>query len=193
MPLIWLLAIGDSKTVGVPCCAAQGGYRDPLIADLNALGTNEFRFLTPAYAVSGTTADATAAVIQSYLDGFVEAEKVPAHVLINLGANDLGYIANASINQAAWVADMGVILDAVHAKWPTAHAYLMRIYNSNFPTEQDLYDDTWIPAVLVGREAWASVGPDERTFLPGNMADGAHPNATGYDITAAEWQTVIGY
>lgn len=193
MPLVWLVAIGDSKTVGVPCCAGQGGYREKLLENLNGLGTNEFRFLEPVHAVSGTTADATAAVIQSYLDGFVEVEKVPAHVLINLGANDLGYMANASINQAAWVADMGVILDAIHTKWPTTHAYLMRVYNSNFPEIVGEFDDTWIPAALAGREAWASVGPDERTFLVGNMEDGAHPTAHGYDLTAVAWQTVMGY
>lgn len=188
----WLAAIGDSKTYGSTCCAATGGYRDLLTADLTALGSNEFRFL-PAYAVPGVTTATVAGNIQSYLDGFVEVEKVPESVLINLGSNDLVYINGGSVNQASWTANMGTILDAVHTKWPTANVYLMRVYNSDWPTEQTALDDTYIPAVLVGRTAWAFVGPDERTFLPGNVSDNTHPNATGYDLTAAEWQTVMGY
>lgn len=190
--MIWLAAIGDSKTYGSTCCVATGGYRDLLTADLTALGSNEFRFL-PAYAVPGVTTATVAGNIQSYLDGFVEVEKVPESVLINLGSNDLFWINQGSVNQASWTANMGTILDAVHAKWPTANVYLMRVYNSDWPTEQTALDDTYIPAALVGRTAWAFVGPDERTFLPGNTSDNTHPTAHGYDLTNEEWQPVLGY
>lgn len=188
----WLAAIGDSKTYGSTCCVATNGYRDLLTADLTALGSNEFRFLPP-YAVPGVTTATAAGAIDSYLASFVEVEKVPEAVLINLGSNDLIQIHLGNTDQAAWVGNMGTILDAVHAKWPTALVYLMRVYNSDWPTEQTALDDTYIPDVLSTRGAWAFVGPDERTFLPGNTSDNTHPTAHGYDLTNEEWQAAMGY
>lgn len=192
MPTVYLAAIGDSKTYGTDCCVAAGGYRDPLTSRLIALEVNDWQFTAPVYAVGGVTTATVAGDIAAYLDT-LDPAKVPLHVLINLGTNDLPGIQSGSITQTPWVNNMGTILDAVHAKWPSAKVYLMRVYWSAYPAAQDTLDDTYIPAVLSGRGAWAFVGPDERTFIPGNTADGTHPNAHGYDLTAAEWQTVMGY
>lgn len=185
-----LIAIGDSKTVGLTCCAATNGYRNYLIESLD--GENDAlqaSFVGVMATLGWTTEDALSA-----LPAFIAAQAVaPSHILVGLGTNDLPPIRTGAVTEASWVADMGAILDSLHAEWPSAPIYLMRVYRSDYSAEQDTLDDVYIPAALTGRGAWAFVGPDERTFLPGNVTDITHPNATGYSLTAAEWQTAMGY
>lgn len=187
-----LVAIGDSKTVGWVCCYTTGGYRPTLTASLVATGGFEESSFIGVNASNGITTADSKAQIDAFLASVTDSDGAKV-VLINLGTNDLPGIRAGTITQAAWVSDMGYILDAVHVKWPSALAYLMRVYRSDYTAEQDELDDTYIPAVLATRGAFAFVGPDERTFLPGNVTDTTHPNETGYALTAAEWQTAMGY
>jgi hypothetical protein len=111
-------------------------------------------------------------------------------VLFNLGVNDIAVGLPA---QAQWESDAGYILDAFHAKFPLAKVYVMRVYNQAYPAESDTLDG-WVGNVVAARPGWALLGPDERTFLPGNLADDVHPTDAGYVLTAQQWRSVVwGY
>ena len=115
-------------------------------------------------------------------------------VLVNLGAND-SYNLPA---EAGWEANLAVILDAMNAQWPAAKVYVMRPWTRLHPAECDTIA-TRIGHVLSTRGAWAFVGPDERVFLENGddgvtyTSEGVHPNTAGYALTAAQWQSVLGY
>lgn len=188
-PGLGLLTIGDSKTLGGTCCEATHGFRDELLATLDPLienGAEEFGSLAQGgVGVQG---------INSQVGAFLSSiHGQPDWALVNLGTNDLPAIRSGSMTEATWTAQLGAILDAIHARWATTQVRVMRIYRSDYSAEADTLNDTWIPATLAGRGAFAAVGPDERTFLPGNTTDVTHPSATGYSLTASEWQTVMGY
>lgn len=190
-----MVAIGDSKTVGFHCCIQNRGYRDFLEANLRtALPTRDPFFLN-SLAQGGWMTSDVRANIDAYLATMNEAEKQPEFVLINLGSNDVFYVHYGPLTYETWSADMGYIMDAVHAKWPGARVLLARPFSTGaeFGAAFDLYDDTWIPAVIASRSAWSGLGPDERVYLVGNYADVTHPTATGYQLTADEWQAAMGY
>jgi len=191
---MYLVAIGDSKTVGFGCCAATGGYQPTIISNLNAaLPTKDYQWLG-VDAVGGVTTHTVASGIDAFLATLNNQDKLPEWVLINLGSNDLQGADNGSLTKAAWTADLAYILDAVHAKWPAVMVGVMRPYWLGYNTGMTRMDDTWIPEVVASRSAWAIVGPDERVFLEeGVTVDVTHPNAAGYVLTAAAWQTAMGY
>lgn len=114
----------------------------------------------------------------------------PTWVLYNIGANDVTGVRDLSITEGDWETNTGAILDAMHTKWPGAKIRLMRVARPLFATEANTLA-AWQDVVLSTRSSFAAAGPDERTFLPGHMEDDAHPNATGYSLTAAQWQALI--
>lgn len=181
-----LMAIGDSKTVGSPFNVATNGYRDPLIALMNSSEPgNDVEFSGVLAAGSKTTA-----MTLADFPAFAAAQtQSPDHVLVNLGTVDLDGVRAGTITEGNWA--MGDLLDLIHAEWPSAQVWLMRVLRTDFVPEQTTLNDTWIPNVLASRSAWAAVGPDERTFLPGYLTDTTHPTSVGYDRTAAQWREVI--
>lgn len=184
------MAIGDSKTVGLPCCAAKNGYRDELVAGIrNHDPTNNVEFSGVLAASEKTTAQTLAD-----LPAFIAAQtQAPDWVLINLGTNDLSAIRLGTVTEAGWKADMGAILDAINAEWPSAKVRLMRPIWIGYEVEAASLNDVWMPSVLSTRSDWAAVGPDERDYMTGFMPDNIHANSAGYTLTAAEWQTAMGY
>lgn len=145
------------------------------------------------YAVGGVTTATVASQIDAFLADKTAQPYWPRAVLVNLGSNDFQGIEAGTITQAAWEADMGHILDALHTAWPDAVIFLMRPVWYRYETSFNPYNDTWIPSVLSPRASWAFEGPDERTFLVEgvNMTDGTHPNASGYSETENQWLTAI--
>lgn len=130
-------------------------------------------------------------MLMPLLPAFMAGVAVPPDfVLINIGAVDVADIRSAAINEATW--EMDDMLDAVHAQWPLAQIRVMKVYRFTYEPEAATLA-TWIDNLLVSRSAWASVGPDERTFLIPHTSDGIHPTATGYSITALLWQQNMGY
>lgn len=185
---------GDSKTVGSLDDAAYGflggGFPWVLCESVEA-SRSAGCFERPSRTAAGgrTTATAKAAV-----DAELAAKDgTPDYILYNLGANDV----TAMPVQATWETNTAYILDAMHAKWPLAHIYLMRVWVQGQATNCNTLA-TWQDNVLASRSAWAHAGPDERIFLENGdngatyTADGIHPNHAGYVLTAAQWKTALG-
>jgi lysophospholipase L1-like esterase len=141
-------------------------------------------------AANGRTAASGAAEIDAEL---AASSANPGYILFNLGVTDV----DALPAEATWKANIGYILDAMHAKWPSAKIYMMRVWRRDYGSECNTLDG-WIDAIIAARD-YCYTGPDERVFLENGddgatyTTDGIHPNAAGYALTAAQWQTVMGY
>lgn len=161
------LSYGDSK-------AAESGFP----------GTFEtltgLRSAVADSASGGTTVTRAASVV-SELAAKHGIQK-PAYIMCNLGINDV----SGGTAEATFKASYLTVLDALHAKWPDAKVGLMKLYRPAGGTDNV---NSWIDYVITQRPPFVSTGPDENTFLPGHMADTVHPDATGYALTAAAWQT----
>lgn len=175
-------AYGDSKTTAA-------GYPPLLETAINATRGLDYRVTV------GSVGGATVAIRAASIAADLAALPLRVNdVLINLGSNDV----SALPAEATWKADLSAILDAMHTQWPSAKVYVMRPWRRDYATECDSLA-TWIADVISTRSAWALVGPDERVFLENGddgvtyATDGVHPNAAGYALTAAQWQTVMGY
>lgn len=116
-------------------------------------------------------------------------------VLVNIGVND---IANGLPAEATWRADFGVVLDAIHAKYPNALVYSMRPWMIG----QDAASTTlagWIAAEEATRAAWALPGPDEQVWAKAgdngatNYSDAVHYSVAGNAACVTAWETVLGY
>ena len=121
----------------------------------------------------------------------------PVAILMSYGVNDIDAIG---IGQAEFESNYGYALDQFHAKWPDSKIYLMRVWWSTTPESTAIMNDLndiWIPNIISTRSAFCFLGPDERVFLENGddgatyTTDGTHPNAAGYDITAAQWAGVL--
>lgn len=175
------MAYGDSKTannVYQPTLRTNLIYADALYTTVSNL------------AASGRTAALGAAAIDAEL---AASSASPTYILFNLGANDVGGLPA----EATWKADAGYILDAMHAKWPGAIIYMTRAWRRDYGAECNTLAG-WIADLVAARD-YCRTGPDERVFLENGddgatyTVDGIHPNAAGYALTAAQWQTAIGY
>jgi lysophospholipase L1-like esterase len=117
------------------------------------------------------------------------------HILINLGSNDFG----AMPLQAQYEADLTYILDALHAKWPTATLYVARAWNRTAGMAAANTLAGWTANVVTARASFTSLGPDERTWLENGddgatyTYDGTHYSAAGNTAAATQWMTVMGY
>jgi len=144
--------------------------------------------------VGGTTVALRAAAIANDLANGIG---VPTYFLINLGANDVGDASWATITEAGWTVGLTAIVDAMHAKAPNAHIYIMRPWRQGYDARCDSLA-AWINDVVTSRSSFCHLGPDERVFLKGAddgatmTADGTHPNHAGYVETAAQWKTALG-
>lgn len=178
------LPVGDSKTGGVPTAS----WPPYLIPNLNTATEKRWSEIT-RIAGGGWTVATCLADLSAYLDA---TEGTPDYALINFGANDVGSLPA----KATWVANYIAICDALREKWSAVQVYLMRPWRRNYATECDTVAD-WIDEIVATR-TWVHIGPDERVFLENGddgatyTVDGIHPNAAGYALTAAQWQTVMG-
>lgn len=180
-----IFTVGDSKT-------SPGTYQTTLLKNL--LGSTGFKWLktSPRFAVGGYDTDDMATYVTANLSA--SYGPAPDYILINLGANDV----SAMPLEADWKADYGGILDAFNIKWPSAKIYCMRVWRRGAAADCNTLAG-WLATVVAARSTFAFLGPDERIFLENGddgvtyTADGVHPNAAGYVLTATQWQTVMGY
>lgn len=111
--------------------------------------------------------------------------------LLNIGAND------ASAAEAAWKANVNSVLDAIHAKFPTALVYITKPWRRDAVAAMNTLAG-WIDTVVAGR-AFARAGDDERTWMEGgdngatNTTDGIHYSVAGQTAAAAQKQAILGY
>lgn len=174
------MGVGDSKT------GAATGYFVTLAATDPPLYERPPRLATTGWRMAdvyGAIDAALAARVDS-----------PAYVLCNIGVNDASHFGE--LVEATWKMQYRYVVDAIHTRWPAAAIYLARVWERGFGADCDTVDG-WIADVIVGRP-FCHVGIDERVYLENGddgvtyTADGVHPNAAGYVLTAAEWRTAIG-
>lgn len=182
-PGFW--ALGDSKTYGTgddnpPADGANGWPY--LLAALKSWGEKPARS-----GKSGWTVAMFAASIAADVKAAGGWE--PVVVYVALGTNDIEPLADPLV-AGTWQANLGTILDTIHTRWPNAQVYVDRVWRRYNNGQLDALNDTWIPAVLSTRSAWAHLGIDERLILPGSddgatyTVDGIHPNHAGYVLLA---------
>lgn len=186
------MCVGDSTTVGQGAGDGTQAYRPDLISGLMGTGNWASVGFTQNLSQSGWNTNDVRLALPNFYNTQTTTQD-PAWILISLGLNDVPVLNQGSLTQAQWKSQMGEVLDSLHNRWPYAQIRLLRIYQPAYPTEQNLVDDVLIPQVLVGRQNFAAIGPDSRTFLPGHLADPPHPDASGYALIASNWQTNMGY
>jgi len=126
------------------------------------------------------------------------AAGTPNYALINIGVNDLSAIQATTLDEATWKASMPSILDDIHATHASCQIYIMRVWARTYGTECDTLAG-WIADLVTLNSSFVHLGPDERVFLENGddgatyTADGTHPNAAGYALSAIQWQSVLGY
>jgi lysophospholipase L1-like esterase len=185
-------SIGDSKTAG------SASYQPTLITNLESATSEEWREFPRKFATSGWEV----ADVKNRIDSDLELRNdTPEYILINLGSNDL--IAPMT-SESAFKTDYLYILDALHAKWPTAEIYLAKPIRLNAappstPSADSATLATWIDDIVAARPSFAYAGVVEATTLEGGdsyvtrMGDNTHPTAAGYVAMAAAWQAILGY
>lgn len=116
-------------------------------------------------------------------------------ILINLGANDVNSALPA---EATWKANMLIIIDTLHTKYPNAPIYCARAWKRDVDDRCDTMA-TWLDDVIAARSDFVHLGHDERGWMKGAnngatmTTDGVHYSAAGIVECAAQWGTVLGY
>lgn len=184
--------IGDSKSVNnvwqspFEGLVNSASVRWQRVANLAAVGRS--------VVVAKSTIDADLAALP--------ATPAPEFLEFRLGTNDVDddsndiYYNNPAQDGAPWVANVQYILDAVYTKWPSCDCRLACPYKPGaaYQAKLNTIGDTLLPLAVVGR-AYAHVGDDERTYLPGHIQpppDDIHPDPTGYNLMAQAIKTNLG-
>lgn len=185
-------SIGDSKTAG------SASYQPTLITNLESATGEEWREFPRKIATSGWEV----VDVRNRIDSDLALRNdTPEYILINLGSNDL---VAPMTSESAFKTDYLYILDALHAKWPTAEIYLAKPIRLNAappstPSADSATLATWIDDIVAARPSFAYAGVVEATTLEGGdsyvtrMGDNTHPTAAGYVAMAAAWQAILGY
>lgn len=151
---------------------------------------------TSNLGVGGTTVEQWADTYITSQLATVGANNGTRFVLVNIGANDINLGLPA---EATWRADFGAVLDAIHAKYPSASVYSMRPWWVG----KDAASTTvagWIAAEEAERSGWAFAGPDEQVWAKAGdngatnyTGDGIHYSVAGNAACVTAWRAVLGY
>jgi lysophospholipase L1-like esterase len=193
---IRILPLGDSITAGWGGDANLGGYRAPLYALLTAAGYN-VNFIGLDNENSGTMVQPQheghpgwrIRGIASYLPAWLDAVDNPDVVLLHIGTNDFGY--NDSPETAI---DR---LDALITQIATLRPYAHIIVTTLLQRGDSRIDTLFNPFVQGKVNAQAALGRrvtylDMHAVVPlSGLADGLHPNQTGYNLMANAWLPAI--
>ncbi len=197
-PSIRIMPVGDSITDGSP---VPGGYRAPLYVALTNAGYNVdyvgTQTVNPAPAVmpdpdheghSGWTIGGIDGGILGWFNLIADPDVILLHIGTNDASNDPSY-SNAVTR-----------LDALITKMATARPLAHIIVTSLMKRSGSAYDgitnyfNPYVPGVV---SAQAALGRrvtflDMHAYLElTDMADGLHPNQTGYNKMAAAWFPAI--
>lgn len=190
-----ILCVGDSKTVGYPYSGSVVSYDGPnnTFGFGPSLATDMDGAQIDTIALNGATVAVTKLTFDANLAKTTRSAGT-RRVLFNFGAGE----ALAMPTEAQFESDYEYLIDAVHTKWPGAKVYLMTPWRADASANCDTLA-AWIAVVVAARSSFVFAGPDERIFLKGSdngatyMSDGIHPNTAGYALTAAQWQSAMGY
>lgn len=192
------ISYGDSKTFGASWQATLYNR-----ANLAAYPSRQLDWavLTPTPTTNAAHAGilarngSTVASMKALVDADLAAMSGPSvsKVLFNLGANEVGTVA-----EATWEANVLYILDAFRAKWPSVEVYIARPWRRGFDADCDDIA-AWIDVVVAAR-SFAHLGPDERVTIKAgddgatNTWDGVHYSVpVGATAWAEAWKTTLGY
>lgn len=188
------MAIGDSKSLTplgngyAPQLAARGTTLPAFAAswaNTTAILYNTGVYFDAWIAKSGYQT----ATLRTEIDGYLAAANAPRvdWVLYEMGTND-------SLDGPTWQADTLYIVDAIHAKWPSAQIKLVKEWNScqyfAYESERE--------AVIAARPTFCSDGIDQGVVLGAGdcgatyTSDGIHPNAAGALRMAQAWKALLG-
>lgn len=149
---------------------------------------------TSNLGVSGSTVAHWAGFVDSQLST-VASNNGTQFALVNLGANE---ILTVLPSEATWRANFGIVLDAIHAKYPDALVYSMRPWAIGHDAASATVKG-WIEAEEAERPGWALPGPDEAVWAKAgdngatNYTDGVHYSVAGNASCVTAWRAVLGY
>ena len=176
------VAVGDSITVGSHDDIASDGIGyEPILGNL--LLNNPYTVANEG--VSGDTSADGAALIDSTLSAYPSAN----YYLILYGTND----ASVSVSKATYKANMQTIIDRIKAAGKTPFLAKVPYRHIGCP---GIFSDASIqeynPAIdeLRISNGISVVPPDFYTWFQSHqsqLADGLHPNGTGYQSMATLW------
>lgn len=177
----WFLSYGDSKT-------ADGAYQAYLCDKLET-STNT-RWCFENISRSGYSFATLSLIIAGDLTTVAE---IPESILINVGANDVV----AMPSETDLKNYVTTITNAMHAKWPNAQIYFVRVWRRNYAVNCNTLA-TWLGDLVALHPTYLHLGPDERVFLENGddgatyTVDGIHPTLPGYELEADNWKTSLG-
>ena len=193
-PPIRIMPVGDSITDGSP---VGGGYRAPLYAALTAAGYN-VDYVGTQTINPGTLPEInheghsgwTIGGIDGGILGWFNVIADPDVILLHIGTNDSGDLSTAVARYDALVSKMATARPFAHIIATT----LMKRDGSGYTNITNLFNP-YIPNLVTNQ---ATVLGHRVTFLDmhaylelSDMADGLHPNQTGYNKMADAWFTAI--
>jgi hypothetical protein len=189
--IVPIALFGDSKSIG---------YYWPGLLNTNThvfqeipTGRRVLGAMPGRIATAGATIASRVATIAADLAAISET---PLFVLWNIGVNDM----DGALVEATWKANCQTIINAMAAKWPSVKIYMMRPWQKAPYTTAPNTIATWIADLIAANPGVCFLGPDERVFLEGGddgatwLVDDRHPTVpAGYQLTADQWRSAIGY
>lgn len=186
--------IGDSITQG-DGPAAEGGFQGGYRAQLDTMWQAPHRFVGTLTDTGGLHHDGHSGwairEITAQVDGWSAAIGGPGAVdviLVHLGANDNGQRRPGE----QMLADMGTLLDRLHALQPQAVVAVAMI--PHFPhndadqwAQVDVYN-AGLRGLLTGRGPWTRLADQRAAHI---STDGVHPDAAGYAQMAYVWLPLL--
>jgi lysophospholipase L1-like esterase len=187
-----IMPLGDSITYGTP----NPGYRGYRRSLWELLKNDGYTVHFVGSQHSGTVPDQdneghpgwTVAQIKNGIDAnrWLESSE-PDIILLHIGTNDirLGHAAMAPAN-------LSTLLDDILARLPHTHVIVAQIipFRPGSDKDHQSYNDA-IPRIVASKGPRVSLVDMRTTVLPGDYADGLHPNASGYDKMARAWEPAI--
>ena len=187
-----IMPLGDSITYGTPD-PGYGGYRHSLGALLKNDGYT-VQFVGSQHGGPIPEQDNeghpgwTVAQIRNGIDANRWLEtKEPDIILLHIGTNDI------RLGQAAVApAHLSALLDDILVRLPRTHVIVAQIipFRAGPDRDHQSYNDA-IPRIVASKGPRVSQVDMRTTILPGDYADGLHPNASGYDKMARAWEPAI--
>ena len=187
-----VMPLGDSITDGYN---VPGGYRINLWQQLAAGGhTVDFvgsGFNGPASlgdhdheGHSGWRIDQIDANIVGWLQAYT-----PRTILLHIGTNDM----NQNYDVANAPARLSALIDKIRATAPSVELFVAQITpetNATLEARVQAYNAA-LPGIVAGKGPLTHLVDMHSANTTADLADGVHPNATGYDKMAARWFSAL--